>query len=236
MDIKKILEYQKKDAELNKLEKELVKSECKKIYQEMVAIVKQAQDKSASLEAQAGTIKDEIERLNKQYKENSNNVVKVSGKDFASMKEEEIENLISMMEALENNLSILEKKMLAEAEKLNITLTEFEKTKKVYGNAKAKYIDNKKQYDELVKVKEPEMEKIKQELVKMEKDIDPKVLAKYKQHRQDKLFPIFTPLADKSCSFCMLELSAVEVDKIKSQGYLECDNCHRIIYNSENNN
>ncbi len=125
--------------------------------------------------------------------------------------------------------------MLAEAEKLNITLTEFEKTKKLYGNAKAKYIDNKKQYEELVKAKGPEMEKIKQELREMEKDIDQKVLARYKQHRQDNLFPIFTPLSNKSCSFCMLELSAVEVDKIKSQGYLECDNCHRIIYNSENN-
>ncbi len=90
MDIKKILEYQKKDAELNKLEKELVKSECKKIYQDMISVVKQAQDKSASLEAQAGYIKAEIDRLNKSYKENSNNVSKVSSKDFSSMKEEEM--------------------------------------------------------------------------------------------------------------------------------------------------
>ena len=64
----------------------------------------------------------------------------------------------------------------------------------------------------------------------MEKEIDAKLLAKYKQHRQDKRFPVFTPLSDKSCSFCRLELSAVEVDKIKTNGYLECDNCHRIIY------
>lgn len=230
MDINKILEYQSKDGELNKIEKQLAKSECKKVYQEMIKLVKQAQDKSASLEQQAGNIAKEIERLKKSFDDNSNNVLKISNKDFSKLSEVELEKITEMVNAINNNLNILEKKMLAEAEKLNIALTEFEKTKKVYGNAKAKYIDNKKKYEELLKQKTPEMEKIKQELKNMEKNIDPKVMAKYKQHRQD-VFPIFTPLSNKSCSYCMLELSAVEVDKIKSQGYIECDNCHRIIYN-----
>ena len=234
MNIKKILEYQAKDSELNKLERSLARSESKKVYQDMIDIVKKAQEKSANLEQQAGLIASEIEKLKKTYLDNSNNVSKIISKNFAELSGEEIDKIAEMVKAINNNLAILEKKMMSEAEKLNITLNEFEKTKKVYGSAKSKYIENKKVYDELVKDVSPKMEKIKEELVLMEKDIEPKILAKYKQHRQDKLFPIFTPLSHKSCSACMIELSAVEVDKIKTQGFLECENCHRIIYNNEN--
>ena len=232
MDISKIIEYQKKDSELYKIENQLAKSEFKKNYQDMVAIVKKAQEKSSNLEHQAGIILKEFNNLNKTFNENNANVAKLSNKDLTKLTEAEYETLTKTINALINNLNILEKKILQIAEKLNVSLNEFDITKKNYGAAKAKYADNKKKYDDLVASKQPEIEKIKSELEGMEKSIDPKLLAKYKQHRQDKIFPVFAPLSNRSCGVCMLELSSVEVDKVKSQGYLECDNCHRIIYNA----
>lgn len=232
MDISKIIEYQKKDSELYKIENQLAKSEFKKNYQDMVAIVKKAQEKSSNLEYQAGIILKEFNNLNKTFNENNANVAKLSNKDLTKLTESEYETLTKTINALINNLNILEKKILQIAEKLNVSLNEFDVAKKNYGAAKAKYADNKKKYDDLVASKQPEIEKIKSELEVMEKSIDPKLLAKYKQHRQDKIFPVFAPLSNRSCGVCMLELSSVEVDKVKSQGYLECDNCHRIIYNA----
>lgn len=232
MDISKIINYQTKDAELFKIENQIAKSEFKKNYQEMISIVKKAQEKSSSLEHQASNILKQFNALNKSFDENNANVAKLSNKDVSKLSESEIENITNTINAIMNNLNILEKKILQEAERLNVSLNEFEVAKKQYGAARAKYADNKKKYDELVASKTPEMEKIKSELKSMEKDIDPKLLSKYKQLRQDKLFPVFAPLSNRSCGICMLELSAVEVDKVKSQGYLECDNCHRIIYNA----
>ena len=231
MDISKILDYQKKDGELFKIENSLAKSEFKKNYQDMVAIVKKAQEKSSNLENQAGIILKEYSALNKSFAENNANVAKLAGKDISKLSENEIQNLTAAINTLTNNLSILEKKILQTAERLNVSLNEFDAAKKNYSAAKFKYAENKKKYDELVASKEGEVQSIKKELSQLEKDIDPKLMAKYKQLRQDKIFPVFAPLSTRSCGICMLELSAVEVDKVKSQGYLECDNCHRIIYN-----
>lgn len=231
MDISKIIEYQKKDAELFKIENQLAKSEFKKNYQDMIAVVKKAQEKSSQLENQAGLLLKDFNLLNKTYNENNANVEILASKDLSKLSETEFETLTKNVNALVNNLNILEKKILQIAEKLNISLNEFDTAKKNYGSAKAKYTENKKKYDELAASKQPEIEKIKGELANMEKSIDSKLIAKYKQHRQDKLFPVFAPLTGRSCGVCMLELSSVEVDKVKSQGYLECDNCHRIIYN-----
>ena len=64
--------------------------------------------------------------------------------------------------------------------------------------------------------KEQEIAQIKKELLELEKGIDPKLMAKYKQLRQDRIFPVFAPLSSRSCGICMLELSAVEVDKVKN--------------------
>lgn len=231
MDISKIIEYQKKDAELYKIENQLAKSEFKKNYQDMIAIVKKAQEKSSQLENQAAQILKEFNALNKSFNENNANIDKLSNKDLSKLNDSDFESVTKNVNTLLNNLNILEKKILQIAEKLNVALNEFDVAKKNYGMAKAKYTDNKKKYDDLAASKQPEIEKIKSELAAMEKDIDAKLLAKYKQHRQDKIFPVFAPLSGRSCGVCMLELSSVEVDKVKSQGYLECDNCHRIIYN-----
>ena len=230
MDIAKILEYQNKDTELYKIDNQIAKSEFKKNYQEMISVVKKAQEKSSALEAQAGEILKELETLKKNFKETSASLEKLTIKANGELNLAEIESVFAAMENIENNLNVLEKKILQTAEKLNIALNEFEYAKKNYGAAKAKYAENKTKYDNLVASKQAEIENIKKTLAELEKNLDPKMFAKYKQLRQDKIFPVFAPLQDKSCGICMLELSSAQVDKVKAQGYLECDNCHRIIY------
>ena len=90
MDITKILEYQKKDAELFKLETELQKSEFKKVYQQMVDVVKKAKDKSDQLEEQAGLIAKDLQALNKTYADNANNISKIASKDLSNLSDDTI--------------------------------------------------------------------------------------------------------------------------------------------------
>ena len=80
MNLKKILEYQKKDAELIKLERKLSQDENKKIYTQMVGIVKDTQNKSSSLEKQASDLIASYENLKKTYSE-LNNTVKSTPKN-----------------------------------------------------------------------------------------------------------------------------------------------------------
>ena len=129
MDFKKILEYQKKDAELIKLERKLAQDENKKIYTQMISIVKDTQNKSASLEKQAGDLITIYENLKKQYNDNLTYVNKISGKNIDTSSLADLEALQEIAQTILNNLVLLEKKMIAQAEKVNAILVDFEQTK-----------------------------------------------------------------------------------------------------------
>ena len=229
MDFKNILEYQKKDGELIKIERELSSNPSRKVSSEMIAVVKGAQEKSAMLEIRAAGLERDFQAIKKAYSDTTAQIEKFISKDLESLSQKDLESIISATNAILNNFNVLEKKLFSEAERLNITLNEFENAKKQYGAARAKYNQHKQVYDNLLKEKEPEIKKIKLELESLERGIEPKLLAKYKQLRADKLFPAFVRLVDRSCGGCRMELSAAEIEKVKSNGYLECDNCRRII-------
>lgn len=230
MNFTKIIEYQKKDGDLFRIERELSRSESKKVYQEMIGIVKKAQERSAALENRAGQILKDYEEIKKTYDENVSYFEKFVSKNLEEVSEKDLETITNATNSIINNLNILEKKLFSTAEILNSTLNEFNQTKKTYGTARAKYTDNKKIYEEELSKKNPQIEQIKKELTKLEKDIDQKILSKYKQLRADRVYPAFVKLVDKACGGCGMERSAAEVDKIKNQGYIECETCHRIIF------
>ena len=70
MDFKNVLEYQKKDGELIKIERELNSHQSRKISSEMISVVKKAQERSAQLENHAGALSKDFEALQKAYNEN----------------------------------------------------------------------------------------------------------------------------------------------------------------------
>ena len=78
-----------------------------------------------------------------------------------------------------------------------------------------------------------EFDKIKKEMAKLEKEIEPAKLAKYKALKQDGVFPVIVPLSEKRCGGCRMELSSIALDKLKIGGVYECEQCHRLIINQE---
>lgn len=236
MNFTQVLEYQKKDGELFQIERELNQSESKKTYQDMIRVVKRAQDKSTALEYKANELIKDYEKLKKAYEDNISQYEKFISKNLEELSDKDLDMIISATNSILDNLNILEKKLFQEAESLNTTLNEFNETKKIYGKARAKYIENKKIYESELSKKAPQIEQIKKELAVLEKGIEPKLFAKYKQLRSDKIHPAFVNLMDKACGWCRMERSAAEIDKLKANGYMECDNCHRIIFVRNENN
>ena len=146
MDINKILEYQKKDFEIIKLERQLDNNEDKKIYQSMVNVVKTAQNKSTSLEKEASDILHEYKTLEKKYNDNLKSCGVVLNKKLDTISEEDLNNVSEVAHNIVNNINILEKKLMYLAERVNAILSEFETTKKKYNDAKQKYTTHKESY------------------------------------------------------------------------------------------
>lgn len=230
MDITKILEYQKKDFEKVKLERELENDKNKQELEKMVSLVKQTQGKSASLEQLAGELLKDYEELKKTYSENASSLAVLKKKDMSKMNESDIENLTNLCDTINSNLAILEKKILACAEKINTSLYEFEQTKKKYMLARENHSKHKQIYEKKLAEVNPKLNKINEELAEIEKGIDKKILERYKQKRLEKIFPVLVPLNDKSCGGCFTELPIAKQSSLKDSKVLECEHCRRIIY------
>ena len=59
------------------------------------------------------------------------------------------------------------------------------------------------------------------------------IMEKYLKKRADKIFPIVVPLENNVCGGCFTELSMSDISKVKNGGYIECDNCRKIIYKKD---
>lgn len=230
MNLNNILDYQKKDAELIKLERALYGSENKKISNQMINVVKETQNQSAMLENQAQQLIKSYTSLKKTYEENSKTANLILNKNLDAITEEEIFSIENVAQKVANNLAILEKKLLASAESVRDVLSNFEQAKKKYNLAKEKYNKHKALFDEDEKKIKPEIEKKTQEVKQIERGIDKEILAKYKQKRQDKIYPVFVPCIDKTCGGCRMELPSASLSTLKNNGVLECEHCRRIIY------
>ena len=51
-----------------------------------------------------------------------------------------------------------------------------------------------------------------------------------KTMKNDKIFPVFVSLKEGHCAGCMVEIPTSKINKLKSNGTIVCEQCHRIIY------
>jgi len=120
---------------------------------------------------------------------------------------------------------------------LNIVITkakeclkEFETTKNNVIKARSKHKTSKDNYEKLVKDAEPKMNEIKAQMKSLEKNVTPALMEKYKQMKNDNIFPVFVPLLDgKSCYGCRMEVASSKLNKLSSEPYIVCEHCGRLI-------
>lgn len=230
MEIQKILDYQTKDFEIIKLERQLANSPDKAILSNLVLLVKETQNASALLEKEAEDAVLQFNNLKKTYTDNISFLEKISKQDTDKLDDEKATEVFEKINEISSNLATLEKRVLGMADKINNILSEYNLAKKRYFSAREKHAIHKERFDKLNDEIAPMISALEKELQALEKGIDKTVLAKYKTRRQDKVFPIIVPVRDSSCGGCMMELPSAQIEKLKRNGFLECENCHRIIY------
>lgn len=232
MTILNLLEYQKIDGQLIKIERELMSSDKKKKCDESKMIAKKEQEKSTILEKNAGALKDEIneviEKLNQNKK--SKEMLLSKEKNIDNMTEEEIDNLLKLKDKINNNFNVLEKILTKLAERVNGLLSDFNKAKKAYEKARDDYSKNKVLYDNEVKSLEPKQEELKSQLAQLAKVIDKDLMEAYSKRRHDRIFPVLVTLNGDACGGCHMEISKAAISELKEKGKLTCENCKRIIY------
>lgn len=234
MNIESLLKYQKLDEELYKVEQKLSNSPYRKKASELATIAKKSQAKSAQLEAEAEKLINEISEIKEKYNINKKKSDEMLSANVDNMTFEDIEKNGILKSKILSNLNILEKMLQKSAENINQILSEFNKTKKIYDEAREQYAVCKQKIDDETKTFEPEKERLKGELLKLEKNVDPQMMTEYKKKRNDNIFPVFVPLEGNNfCGRCRMELPKVAISRIKDTGVITCEHCKRFIYNKK---
>ena len=109
-------------------------------------------------------------------------------------------------------------------------LAEYASLKAKTKSARTQYEEFGKKYNELKTAKSAEMEKIKKELLSLEKEVDAKLLERYKAKRAMKIFPIVYEVKGKICEVCNMELSLAELSKLKAGAIIDCEQCGRLLF------
>lgn len=226
----KILEYQKLDGQVLQLRRSLEKDETKIALNKAVAIIKDSQAKILELENKAKALIEEYNTSKKNYETTYNQIVKYSKLDVNSLNEEDATKYFDDASSVVNSLSFLERTLSMQAENINSIIKNFEIYRNNIVTYKQKYKDLKEKVDaNQVKI-EPEVKAIQAKMAELEKQINADMLNKYKHLRQDRIFPVFVPLNNNACGGCSMQLPSALMNKLKENGYLECEQCRRYIY------
>ena len=227
---KKILEYQKLDIKLQKINKELNNGSNKQETQELINQVKQWQNKILELEQDAKRLLSELDKLMEVQKKGIALVEKYSKTDVDKLTEQELKDFDAKTMQTANQLAELDNRIVQHKLQVKKVVLDYEMYRKKILSAKQRREEQKQKVDSLSNQNADIVKEIKSKLATLEKTIDANSISKYKTLKADGIFPVLVPLVDNRCGGCHMQLSAGALDKIKSLGTMECEQCRRIIY------
>lgn len=230
--LKAILQYQEIDRKLFQLERELAGSVERKKYAKLKKFMEVASEKLDMLDAKAESLKLELAALEEKYAiteaalvefDHMEELVEEGGADIAFYKKKAQMHL-DRMKKLKADLAALE-------ETIKAVDKEYRDLKAEVISKQGEYKAAKEEYAALKESKEGEKAAIDAELAKASKGIDAEILTRYKTKRKEKIFPVYAQLFSGRCSCCSMEPPLAAQNKLSGGATIECDNCHRILYN-----
>lgn len=232
MELKEILEYQKIDMQIRKIEAEVKNSEDKKKAEQMQAYWKNGQAKLGSLEETSAKLVKLHEKAVQTYND-------FASKLDAMIKEGEpktVAEATAQMEKLNSYHSVcmkIERDLESLKGSLEKIVAECDSIRKNMNTAKGNFEVYKKRLGELKQKYEPELKSLQAERAKLESKIDPELLAKYK-HKAESKSKVIVECRDNACGGCRMEISGAKLKSLREKGLIECENCGRMIFASFN--
>ncbi len=227
----KILEYQKTEGAIIKLENELAKSSDREKASEIQHELKNYHARLLVLEESAQRVNKAYSLAIKKYQEYNEKLTELEKQvesatgDRADFYEKAYKDFLNIASGLEKEIT----KMHNDIQQISHEYEEIMKKSKL---GREKFDGYKAKYTKLKADVEPKIAELKTQLAKIQKDIDSKLYQKYMQKRENRIFPVFVALTENKCGGCRMEISASKLGAMKNNefGVIECENCGRIIY------
>jgi len=227
----KILEYQKIEGEVVRLENELAKSPDRQKAAEIQAELKSYHARLVVLEENAKQVNDAYSKAIKKYQEYNDKLAEFE-KQIENIPEDKVDFYEKAYKDFANIAVGLEKEITKMHNDIQQISHEYEEIMKKSKVGREKFDKYKATYSKFKAEVEPKIVENKGQLEKIQKSIEPKLFQRYMQKRENKIFPVFVALNQNKCGGCRMEISASKLGLMKNNefGIIECENCGRIVY------
>ena len=224
-NIEKLLVAQKIDQErlqlIQNLEKGKIKTELDKANQ----TVNNSKSSLLQLESDAKNLQDNYQKFAKILQDTLAQVEKAQAEQLEDA--DLYDEFLSKITKLEGQLADIERRISQKTSLFKTTSMEGAKA-----NAMSKNIA--KMYEDAQKAAAPKIQALEQQFNEKVQGIDEKLLTKYRAIRKSKgsdIKDVVVPLtSDNRCQGCFMDVPSALVNKIKTDGWVTCDECGRIIY------
>jgi len=228
--IEAILNYQKTDAKLRKLEVEVENSADYKRAAQARDAFNDAKKRAETSEQNAREILQRFETITSAYAESQKKLEEIESSSVAGIDEANAEKLRAQTAKVIGHLQRLEKEIGTLNGYIGDVIKKNDDAHKQGSKLRTVFNESKAKYEALKQSKEPEMAKYRAELEEIAKNTDKKHLDMYLALRKDKVLPAFVTLSAGLCGGCVMDLSMNALSKLKTDGMIECEHCRRIIY------
>ncbi len=231
---KKMLEYQKLDMELRKINKEYNSLPEKKrldVTRNKFNEAQSALDRNAS---NAATYGAEVERLYVEFGEIMKRFENVEAVYNAATTAEEKAALLPKLEQIRSGAESCRNKINSRIEKIKMLTNECMKNLTTKKKVKEDFDNTKAKLDEIRAKSMPERKRIEEQMKSLEVTLDKSLLAAYNKFRSDGIAPVFVPVVgdnekDYAC-ICGMQLSQTNKSELKNKSMCQCDTCRRMVY------
>ena len=227
--LNELLEYQKVDAQMRRIEQEVAASDEQKKFAQANKFMKsaperfEAQDRrAAELAALREDLVRRAEDISKQIAEYSELDEMVEEGGDVSFYKKNAQTLLDRLRALKGEMQKLNADIAA-------TVEEYERFKKQGAAMQKQYREYKAKRDELVNARKDEVNRLKAQLKSIAEKIPAETLAKYQQKRKENIFPIVVPLNGNMC-VCGMDFPIALQERLAGGNVVECEHCRRFVY------
>lgn len=228
--LNELLEYQKVDGELRRIEQEIAASEERKRYAQAKKFMESARERLEAQDKRAAELKalrDDLERrlddMTRQIAEYADLEEMVEGGGDVSFYKKNAQSLLERLRTLKAEFGKVVSDITAAVE-------EYKKFKEQTIAMQKQYKEYGEKFKEVKKARADEVAAITEKLGALSAKIPAEILEKYKVKRKERIFPVLVPLTHGRC-VCGMDLSLAQQGKLAGGNVIECEHCRRFIYN-----
>lgn len=227
--LNELIEYQKVDADLRKIEQDISSSPERKKFLQAKKFMESAGEKLELQDHRAVELRAAARSLTQRYIE-----MQEALKDF-----DDVEKLVedgaditfykAKAQQISDNLRSLKGEIDKLVSEIKAACDEYKRMKDQTIAMQEQYKEFNKRFKEIKKVRSEEVDAINAKLEEIGKNIPADIMSKYRTKRKERIFPVLVPLNNDRC-VCGMDFPIAQLGALSEGQLIECEHCGRFVY------